>query len=263
MLSRMRGGAASSGSSITLSATGSSVSVVQGNINTIAVSLSRTGFTGTVSLAVAGLPTGVTGSFSPATLTGATLTSTLTLTAALSAPTITSDAFTITASGSGVSDSVVDYVVTVTASSGTATWLANLPSGLTLLKDVPLADTLAEGISVNDYDSAYSIVSDGTAPAASTCANIAYPAGSYGNGGTGAELYWDMPAGGRREIYVAFWIKFSSNYRVHSNEEKLFYPLIYSVDSRFLKHGPRTFAPVTPHRKARRYSRVTGVVISG
>lgn len=89
--------------------------VVQASTVTRTITLTRNGgYSGTVSLAVTGLPTGVTGAFSPPSLTGGTLTSVLTLSAAADAPIVTSDAFTVTASGSGVTDATLNMTVTVT-----------------------------------------------------------------------------------------------------------------------------------------------------
>lgn len=103
--------------SITLLADDATVSVTQSSSVNIVLTLSRTNFTGSVLLAVSGLPSGVTGSFSDSTLTGAETTSTLTLTASGSAGVVTGDAFTITASGSGVSDATVAGTVDVVAGS--------------------------------------------------------------------------------------------------------------------------------------------------
>ena len=114
--------------SITLLADDATVSVTQGSSVGITLTLSRTNFTGAVSLAVSGLPTGVTGSFSDSTLTGAETTSTLTLTASGSASVVTGDAFTIDATGTGVSSSVAGTVDVVAAPSGDPT-----PSGTILI----------------------------------------------------------------------------------------------------------------------------------
>ncbi|MDX2003854.1 MAG: S8 family serine peptidase [Meiothermus sp.] len=70
----------------------------------VTVNLTRGNFTGSVSISVSGLPSGVTGSFSPASTTGNS--STLTLTAGGTVPTATST-LTITASG-GPADGTPD-----------------------------------------------------------------------------------------------------------------------------------------------------------
>lgn len=117
---RARGG--SPAASISLAADDATVSVTQASTVDIGLTVTRSHWTGTVSLAVSGLPSGVTGSFSDSTLTGAETTSTLTLTASGSASVVTGDAFTITATGSGVSDAV-DGTVDVVAGTG-----AGIPS---------------------------------------------------------------------------------------------------------------------------------------
>lgn len=92
------------------------LTIVQSNQATLDVTLTRLGgYTGTVTPAVSGLPSGVTGSFSPATYTGSVTSSTLNLTATAGATPVTDDAFTITLSGAGVSDAVANALITVQA----------------------------------------------------------------------------------------------------------------------------------------------------
>lgn len=93
-------------------------SVLQGGTVDYTVTLTRTNFAGVVALAVSGLPTGVTGEFSPSTLSGGTLVSTLTLTAAEDAPAVSLDAFTVTATGTGVSPATDTADVSVTSADG-------------------------------------------------------------------------------------------------------------------------------------------------
>jgi len=76
----------SDGGTITLTSPTTSVSLLQGATQSVALSVTRTGYSAPLTLSVDGLPTGVTAAFNPATLTGAVLTSTLTLTAAMDAP---------------------------------------------------------------------------------------------------------------------------------------------------------------------------------
>src|SRR5262249_51222980 len=81
----------------TLAAAPTSVSVSQGASATAALTITPVnGFASAVSLTAAGMPTGVTASFAPASVTGTT--STLTLTASATATTGT---FPITVTGSG------------------------------------------------------------------------------------------------------------------------------------------------------------------
>jgi Pro-kumamolisin, activation domain len=108
----------------TLSASPSSVSVAQGGNNTSTITVTPSGgFTGSVSLAASGLPTGVTASFNP---TSTTTTSTLTLTASNSA-----------AAGQST--------VTITGTSGNLTETTTL--SLTVTSTAPTSFSLSAGAS--------------------------------------------------------------------------------------------------------------------
>lgn len=103
---------------ITLSTASSTLSLSAGATVTTAVTIVRVGnFAGDVTLAATGLPAGVTASFAPATLSGATLTSTLTLTAAANA-TLGAATVTITASGAGITARTSTVALTVAAAQG-------------------------------------------------------------------------------------------------------------------------------------------------
>ena len=83
----------------------------------------RSGFTGTVTLSVYGLPAGVTGTFNPSSINGASGTSTLTVSASTATP-LGSYILTITGAGGGLSHStsvtlIVDFAIQVTPSSQT------------------------------------------------------------------------------------------------------------------------------------------------
>lgn len=96
-----------------LSASPTSVSVTQGGTGSSTITVSPlNGFTGTVSLAVSALPTGVTASFSPASTTG---TSTLTFSASSTAATGTS---TVTVTGTS---GTLSHTTTITLTVGTST----------------------------------------------------------------------------------------------------------------------------------------------
>jgi len=101
---------------ITLTADDATVSVNAAGAVAINLAIARSGYTGDVFLAVAGLPAGVTGSFSDSTITDAETSSVLTLSASGGAASATDVAFTITATGTGVSNSVVNGLCTVIAS---------------------------------------------------------------------------------------------------------------------------------------------------
>lgn len=88
---------------ITVQGPATTVALTAGTSTSTPVTITRLGgFTGDVALAISGLPAGVTAAFAPATLTGVTLASTLTLTAAVNA-TVGNATLTITASGTGIS----------------------------------------------------------------------------------------------------------------------------------------------------------------
>ncbi len=107
-----------------LSASPSSVSVTQGASASSTINLARVGgFSGSVSLAASGLPSGVTATFSPASTTGGT--STLTLTASSTATTGTA---TVTVTGtSGTLSHTAMISLTVSASGGTPQQLFGNP----------------------------------------------------------------------------------------------------------------------------------------
>lgn len=107
---------------ITLSIDNNGPTVAQGGtVDTNATITRINGYSGTVTLSVAGLPSGVTESFpSGATLSGGTLTKPIRFTATGGAPVVTNDAVVVTASGSGVTAQDVNATVSVTAS-GSAT----------------------------------------------------------------------------------------------------------------------------------------------
>lgn len=96
------------------------LSLAAGQSGTANVVLARGGnYTGAVGLALEGAPAGVSGSFSPATLSGATTTSTLTLTTTAAAtPGIYP--LTVRASGQGVTAQTATLTLTVTAPPGFA-----------------------------------------------------------------------------------------------------------------------------------------------
>ena len=111
----------------TLSASPVSVAVPQGGSGTsIILATDVGGFTGTVTLAAAGLPSGVSASFAPGSAAG---TQVLTLTASTSAP-ITSSAVTVTITGASGSLSATTTVgLNITAEPGIPAPVFSLPAG--------------------------------------------------------------------------------------------------------------------------------------
>jgi hypothetical protein len=100
--------------SITVSAAPASVNLTPGSNVTVGVSIARSNFDGTVSLSLAGAPSGVTGSFSPASLASGSSQSTLSLAAAASAAT-GGWTLTVRASGTGVPDASASLALVVEA----------------------------------------------------------------------------------------------------------------------------------------------------
>lgn len=120
-----------------------SLSTAAGSPVSTGVTLTRLGgFAGDVALAVQGLPSGVTAAFAPATLTGATLASTLTLTVGGAVP-AGSYPLSVSASGTGVSAATASLSLTVSAAQGyslTAT-AVNLTQGGTATSTVTINRT--------------------------------------------------------------------------------------------------------------------------
>ncbi len=102
--------------SIALAAGSSSLSVAQNTAGNAALTLTRTNFTGDVALTAEGLPTGVTATFTPASLTsGATSSSVSLAVASTAAVTSTPAQITIRARGTGVTDATTPLALTITA----------------------------------------------------------------------------------------------------------------------------------------------------
>lgn len=204
--------------------------VVRSNTTTLTVTLTRTSFTSDVTLAVAGLPSGVTGAFSVNPLAGATLVSVLTLTATAAATLVDNDAFTITASGSVVSDAVQNATVSVVVA---GSWAPNLPAGMTLHIETgsdgfaPVSDTP----NAEDFRAFWSFENqtDMTAPYPGGIFATIYPGNHAGDGGGGAVTATDLPAN-TTELYFSLMARFVGSggdpYATHTNGEKFFYPTI-------------------------------------
>lgn len=119
--------AGASGPSFTLSANPTSLSIVQGNSGTSTITVTPlNGFSGSVSLAASGLPSGVTAGFAP---NPTTTTSTLTLTASGSAAIGTSTVTITGTSGSLTATTTVSLTVT-----GTGPVVVLTPTSLTFGK---------------------------------------------------------------------------------------------------------------------------------
>lgn len=117
---------------IALSAGTTTLSVVQGGSGTVPVTITRSnGYADPVTLAVSGLPTGVTGTFAPATIAAGATSSTLSLAVGTGATAGTST-FTITASGTGVTAQTATVSLTITAAATPAFALTATPAALNI-----------------------------------------------------------------------------------------------------------------------------------
>lgn len=129
---------------ITLSASASAGTVARGSSTPVTLTLGRVdGYSGAVSLAAEGAPTGVTVQFSPSALTGSTSSATATISVSSAAVAGTST-LTFRATGTGVTDKTVTYALTVptpaiTLAAGTT--VATSAQGTTLVVPLTIART--------------------------------------------------------------------------------------------------------------------------
>lgn len=106
---------ASTGGSGGFSVAASAVTVANGSTGTVTVTVTRTGaFTGTVTLAVGGLPAGVTGTFQPVQILAGQSVSTLSL-PVTSAAALGTTTITITGSAAGLANQTASVQLTITA----------------------------------------------------------------------------------------------------------------------------------------------------
>jgi hypothetical protein len=118
--------------SITVSVSTQSLSIAQGGSGSVGITVSRVGgFEGSITLAVEGLPTGVTGSPNPTPVPAGQTAATLTLNVAATAAANTST-ITVRGSGSGVTAQTATFSLTVTAGVQGAFSLALNPVSVSL-----------------------------------------------------------------------------------------------------------------------------------
>jgi subtilase family serine protease len=152
-------GSSSSSPGFSLSASPSSVSVVQGSSGTSTITSAVTGgFDSAIALTASGQPTGVTVSFSPASITGAG-TSTMTLTVASTAATGT---YSITVTGtSGSTTETTTVSLKVTSSGATPSFTVSAsPSSITVPRRSSGTSTITTAVS-GGFDSAISLSASG------------------------------------------------------------------------------------------------------
>lgn len=124
-------------------------------------------------------------------------------------------------------------------------WEANKPGGLTLYTDAVLGNLnggMNGGAGENTLNSdglraygepganpgLWQNTTDGTAPYGSGVTDWLYPEGSLGNGGNNVYLSGDSAQTSNNwvRVYFSMAVFFSSNYSMHTNGEKFFYPII-------------------------------------
>ncbi len=116
-------------SSIAVSSTAPTLSVAQSATGTAAMTVARTSFSGDVALTAENLPTGVTATFTPATLSAGATSSSLSLAASASAAAGgPATNVTVRARGTGVSDATATIGLTITVGAAGAVSIALSPA---------------------------------------------------------------------------------------------------------------------------------------
>ncbi len=128
--------------SIALSSAVSALAVDQGATGTAALTVARTSFSGDVSLTAEGLPTGVTATFTPATVASGATTSSVALAVGATAAAGTSTV-TIRARGNGVTEQTATIALTVNALATGTMSLALTPTSSTITAGQTATTTLA------------------------------------------------------------------------------------------------------------------------
>jgi subtilase family serine protease len=168
--------------SFTLSASPSSLSVTQGNSGTSTITVTDAGgFTGSVTLAASGLPSGVTAAFGTNPTTG---TSVLTLTASSTATTGTSTVTITGTSGSLTATTTVALTVSATASPNFT--IAASPASLTVTQGAKGTSTITI-TSTGGFNSATTLSATGL-PAGVTAAFSTNPVTPAANGSATSTL---------------------------------------------------------------------------
>jgi len=144
--------------SYSLSASPSSVSVVQGSTGTSTITVAVAGgFDSAVALTASGLPSGVTAAFSPTSVTGAG-SSTLTFTASSTATTGTSTVTVTGTSGSTTETTTISLTVTAAAQPGFS--LSASPASVTVAAGSNGTSTITSTVT-GGFDSAVALTSSG------------------------------------------------------------------------------------------------------
>jgi hypothetical protein len=118
------------------------LTVAQGASGTAALTVSRTSYTGEVTLTAEGMPTGVTATFTPATVAADSTTSSLALAVSATAAAGTSTII-VRARGTGVTDVTTSVALTITATATGTLSLALTPAASTIVAGQTAVSTLA------------------------------------------------------------------------------------------------------------------------
>ncbi|MGE0554999.1 MAG: hypothetical protein AB7R55_16330, partial [Gemmatimonadales bacterium] len=165
--------------SYTLTAGTGSLSVAQGASGQRAITLTRTNFTGAVDLSLEGAPSGVGGSFEPASVTGATSTLTITVEASVAAGDYT---LTVRGEATGLADQTATFTLTVTAVTQGAYTLGTTPTGpVNLLQNGATVNVVVDINRTGGFSGSVSLSVSG-APAGLTA--TLNPTGTTGNAST-------------------------------------------------------------------------------
>lgn len=157
---------------------GTALTLLRGSTQSSTITVIRTNYTGPVTLAVQGLPTGVTIDFSPSTIPSGSNTSTITATVS---PTATPGTYTATASasGTGIATATLPFTITIpqptiTVTAGTGTYATtqgqsvNVPVSITRGNGYTDAVTLTTGQLPTGVTAAFAPATLGTGVTAST-----------------------------------------------------------------------------------------------
>jgi hypothetical protein len=128
--------------SISVSSAAPTLSVAQGASGSAALTIARTNYTGDVTLTAEGVPTGVTATFTPATIGAGATTSSVALAVSGTAAAGTSTV-TVRARGTGVTDVTTSIALTITATATGTVSLALTPTASTITAGQTAVSTLA------------------------------------------------------------------------------------------------------------------------
>jgi hypothetical protein len=225
--------------SISISAVPTAASVEQGSTRDYTVTLVRTEFTADVTIATTGLPSGVSASYPDgAVFSGATTTRTVRLTATGGAGLVTDDSFTVTATGSGVSDATATPTVSVIEPIAADAFVPSRPAGMITVGDSTFLDDFNNDdvasptvysygdLSFTKYaGTKLTVGADASTPSGTGfAARMKTPAGQ-----TSGAIAYAGPASMstlRREIHFAFSHNLVSPYRTDGANIKTFYPYV-------------------------------------